>query len=122
MKVFYISTAIFFAMIVIVFYNYIYVNRTADRLEETVSNILASGKDDMNEKITELENFWNKNKDKLDFTTNHQIVNSIGIKISNIRLFDKNGDIRQLERELLLLLEEIKELRRLERFSFENIF
>ena len=121
MKAFFISTLIFLAMVLLVFYNYIYINGTSDRLEELTVEILFRS-ENLNEATSNLEEFWNKHKNKLDLTVNHQIVNSIGIKVTNIRLFVDNADYRQLERELLLLKEEIKELRRPERFALGNIF
>lgn len=121
MKTFIISTAIFSALIAIIIFNNIYINNSAEKLEELAGNI-TTGTGNIEERVAELEAFWNKNKDKMEFTTNHTSINSIGIKIINIRLFADNHDDIQLAREVLLLKEEIREMRRLEKFSIENIF
>lgn len=121
MKAFFISTVIFFVMSAVIIFNFIYINNVADRLLELTDAITPNAVD-LSDKVFALEDFWEKNKSKMDLTTNHIAIGNIGIKISNIRLFADYKDFFQLEKEVLLLREEIKEMRRLERFSVENIF
>ncbi len=121
MKTFIISTVIFAVMISMIIFNYIYINNAADRLERLAADIIPDSKV-LEESVGALEDYWEESKSRIDLTSNHTIINNIGIKIANIRLFADKGDNLQLTKELLLLKEEIKELRRLERLSVENIF
>lgn len=121
MKTFFISTAIFAAMLAVIIFNYIYINDAADRLERLTADIMVDS-ETLDESIGALEDYWEMSRSKIDFTSNHTIINNIGIKIANIRLFADKGNDFYLAKELLLLKEEIKELRRLEKLSIENIF
>ncbi len=121
MKAFIISAGIFFAMIAMIVFNYIYINSTSDQLEELAADI-SLDKENFEDKLNALEKFWDKNKNTMDFTVNHTLISGIGIKITNIRLFADKHDDFQLKREVSLLIEEIKEMRRLECFSIKNIF
>ena len=121
MKTFIISTAIFLALIAIIIINYIYINDSADKLDDMAKAIIP-GSENIDESITKLEKLWDKIRFKLELSTNHSLINEIGIKISNIRLLANDSANLQLTKELMLLREKIKELRRLERLSLENIF
>lgn len=121
MKAFFISTVIFSVMLALVLFNSFYVIGTTDRIMEMLSSITSEPEDLMGE-VAELECFWKKNSEWLDITANRQFINSIGTKIANIRLYAERGESKQLETIALILNEEVKEMRRLERFSFGNIF
>jgi len=121
LKTFIISTVIFAVMISMIIFNYIYINNSADRLEELTSAIIPDS-GDLEERVKVLEDYWEDNKVRIGLVSNHTIINNIGIKIANIRLFTDKGDDFCLAKELILLKEDIKELRRLERLSAENIF
>ncbi len=117
MKIFFISIMIFGVMSGVIVFNSIYINKTTDRLDELAEAVTAEGYG-----INELENFWDKNMKKVDFSVNHTLVNDIGIRIKNIRYFSEVGETKALGREIMLLREDLKELKRLDKISFNNIF
>lgn len=121
MKAFFISTLIFSVMLALVLFNSFYVVGTTDQIMEMLSSI-TSEPENLMEEVSELESFWDKNSEWLDLTANRQFINSIGTKIANIRLYAERGESKQLGTIALILNEEVKELRRLEKFSFGNIF
>ncbi len=117
MKIFFISLGIFAVMSGVIIFNTIYINETTDRLEELAGAVTEDGNG-----ISELEDFWNRNIKKVEFSVNHTLVNAIGIRIKNIRHFSEVGEENSLEREVILLLEDLKELKRLDEISVNNIF
>ncbi len=121
MKTFVISLIAFFIMCGVIVSNSIYINGTGEKLSELTNAILYES-DGRIEQITRLESYWDKNKALIEFTANHNMVNNIGIKIKNIRYYFEKGENHRLLQEALLLSEELKELKRLERFSLHNIF
>ncbi len=121
MKTFIISTVIFAVMISVIIFNYMYINDAADVLDELAAAIIPEA-DNLEASVKALEDYWEDNKVRIGLVSNHTVINNIGIKISGIRLFYEKNDSLRLAREVLLLKEEIKEMRRLERLSAENIF
>lgn len=121
MKTFIISLVIFFAVLALTIYNAKYIDSSSDKLTTLAENILTKNQD-KDAKITELENFWKKSKTKLEISANHTLINSLGLKIKNIRFYYENGEALSMKREIMLLKEELRELRQLEKISFDNIF
>lgn len=121
MKTFTVSSIIFLLLIAIIAINASYINRTADRLDALVDEI-SEDIADSGDIISELQSFWEKNITKIEFTVSHAMVNSIGLKIAGLRHHYEAKDFLQFSKELLLLKEEIKEFRRPERVSTENLF
>lgn len=117
MKIFIISLTIFLVMSCAIIFNSIYINNTAEKLEEIAKEITESG-----EGIDALEKLWDKNMKIVEFTVNHSLVNAIGIRIKNIRHYSDAGLAEPMLRERMLLLEDLKELKRLDEFLVHNIF
>lgn len=117
MKIFFISLVIFLAMSGGIFFNSLYINETAERLEEITQKINTNS-----DGIDELEALWDKNMEIIEFSVNHSLVNAIGIRIKNIRHYIDEGMDESLARETMLLMEDLKELKRLDEFLVHNIF
>ncbi len=117
MKIFFISLGIFSTLSALIFFNSIYINATADKLDALATEIT----EDWN-RVSELEDFWDKNMKRVEFSVNHTLVNEIGKRIKNIRHYYNWGQEDELNREIMLLHEELKELKRLDKISVNNIF
>ena len=117
MKVFFISLLIFGTMSGVIIFNSIYINEVSAELEELASAVTAEG-----DGISELEEYWDSHMKKVEFSVNHTLVNAIGIRIKNIRHFADVGETSSLGREVMLLREDLKELKRLDEISVHNIF
>lgn len=117
MKIFFISLVIFGVMSGVIVFNSIYINEITNRLDELAKAVTAEG-----DGISELEAFWDRNMKKVEFSVNHTLVNAIGIRIKNIRHFADAGEASSLGREIMLLREDLKELKRLDKISVHNIF
>lgn len=117
MKIFFISLVIFGVMSGVIIFNSMYINEVAAELEELAAAVTAEG-----DGISALEDFWDRNIRKIEFSVNHTLVDAIEIRIKNIRHFSEAGEANSLEREVMLLLEDLKELKRLDEISVHNIF
>ena len=117
MKIFFVSFGIFVIMSAVIFLNSIYINETVEQIENLAEAVTAEG-----DGIDELENFWDRNMKKVEISVNHTLVNVIGIRIKNIRHFADVGETDSLGREIILLREDLKELKRLDEISVHNIF
>lgn len=117
MKIFFISLVIFVIMSAFIILNSIYINETAEKLEILAESVTTDG-----DGIDELENFWDRNMKKIEISVNHTLVNVIGIRIKNIRHFADVRETESLGREVMLLCEDLKELKRLDEISVHNIF
>lgn len=117
MKIFFVSFGIFVIMSGVIFLNSIYINETVEQIENLAEAVTAEGAG-----IDELENFWDRNMKKVEISVNHTLVNVIGIRIKNIRHFADVGETSSLGREVMLLCEDLKELKRLDEISVHNIF
>lgn len=117
MKIFFISLVIFGVMSGVIIFNSMYINEVAAELEELAAAVTAEG-----DGTSELEDFWDRNMKKVEFSVNHTLVNAIGIRIKNIRHFADVGETKSLGREVMLLCEDLKELKRLDEISVHNIF
>lgn len=117
MKTFFISLAFFLLLLAVVVLNYIYINGICDGLTE-LADALESELCD--ERISALEECWEKHQTLLCFSVNYEYINNISGRISSIRaLFDANDAF--VLREVALLKEDIKEMRKLESLSPQNI-
>ena len=117
MKIFLLSLMIFTLMSGVIIFNSIYIYDTTNKLEDLALAVTTDG-----DGISELEAFWDKNMKKIEFSVNHTLVNAIGVRIKNIRHFSDVGETNSLDREVMLLCEDLKELKRLDEISIHNIF
>ena len=119
MKTFYITVAIFLSLIFIIFINFIYINRTADRLSVLIEN--AEKSEGAEADIAALEEFWKNEQLKIGLSVSHIIVGKISDSIAGLKSLAESKETALFFRELSLLKEEIREMRRLEKFSCDNI-
>lgn len=119
MKTFYVTVAIFLSLVCIITFNYFFINRTAEKMSFLVDKIKES--DNASSEVSILDKFWKDKQVGVSFSVNHLIVGRISDCIASMKSFAKDGDYVLLNREVALLEESIREMKRLERFSCENI-
>ena len=120
MKILSISLIIFLILLATITANIIYVNKTVDTLTELTENVISSDK--RQEPFEKLEEYWEKNRAKFEFSTSHILIDAVSTRIESLKVYIENEETLMILHEAAILKKEIAELKRLERFSFENIF
>lgn len=119
MKVFYITAAIFLALVCLIIANFIYINKITEEMAALTENIKSS--DDPSTEISVLDEYWKSKRVTVGLSVSHLIVGKISDSIASMKTFAESGEKVFLDREIALFEENVRELRRLEQFSFENI-
>lgn len=73
------------------------------------------------EKLTELETYWEKNREIVGLSVSHIQLDKFGDIIINLRQAHRYSDEAEFQRNLTLLRELARNLERTERISFENL-
>ncbi len=113
-----ISIILFTSVIACIILNVGYIHNTADRIE-AISADLEMPTD---EKLTELEEFWEKNDGFLGLSISTAYLDGIEETIVSLRCAYELGNLEEFEKQRALLFDAADDIRALERFSVENIF
>ena len=122
MKVFYFSLIIFTTLISAIAINYHYINSTSDALTEMLNKLESAGEDEEETQIKNIKEFWESNKIKLSISVSFNEINRMDDLINTLEVNYKTENDQDYELTKALLKVAIEEIRRLERFSIENIF
>lgn len=102
--------------------NFIYVNRLADAMEEITEAMPAIDEPMCVEKADELCQKWEKHSPIVGLTVGFLTVDKLSEHCETLRSCAEVGDVYGYYSTLTLLKDSIDDVRRLEKFSIENLF
>lgn len=121
MKGFIITSVLFIIMIVLIGANYAYINSVADSLLDIVLEISPSPSKENQEIINKLQEKFQSSKMLLGISISTKDIESLSDCIDSVSSANQAGDEARLPTEIELLKNAIETIRKLERFSVENI-
>ena len=104
------------------FVNFVFVNRTADAMHETVDALPAIDDPLCVEKISTLCEGWEKKAPIIGLTVGFLTIDKVSEYCETLRSCAEIGDVYGYYSTLTLLKDSIDDVRRLEKFSIENLF
>ena len=122
MKGFYITLALFSALIICGILNFLFVNNVHNEMNEMVAEISRAPCAENEERIQNLSDYWEKTNTKLSFSVSYTAIDTVTNLIDSIKLYNDVGDSKQLAYSIELLINAIDNIKRLENFSVKNIF
>ena len=120
MKAFFISLSFFILILTVTLLNSSYVERTANQMEKIALKIENGSYS--NEDIIFLEEIWQKKFRIIELTEGYPLVSSITNRIKSIVFYARTCDSAMLKRDAILLMEDLKDMKRVEKFSLNSIF
>ncbi len=113
-------SAIFLAFCVTMFFNYRYINETADELVSLTESLSLDSPSCIS-KINELEKKWEKSSYIFSLTVSFKDIDYLGETLLALKSSAENKNEVEFERYKTLLIDAIDGVRRLEKFSIINI-
>ena len=118
-----IATAILCClMILAATVNFMYVNYIADEMLELIAKLPPIDTPDCVEKADELCQKWEKNAPVVGLTVGFLTVDKLSEHCETLRSCAAVGDVYGYHAALTLLKDSVDDVRRLEKFSIENLF
>ncbi len=102
--------------------NFIYVNRIADAISEIADALPAIDDPMCAQKADELCQKWEENAPIIGLTVGFQTIDKLSEYCQTLRSCAEVGDVYGYYSALTLLKDSVDDVRRLERFSVENLF
>ena len=111
-----------FAMVLAATANFIYINRLADSLTEMADSLPSPNDSACVEKAAALCKNWEKNAPLVGLTVGFLTVDKLSEHCQTLLSCAEVGDVYGYYSTLSLLKDSIDDVRRLEKFSIENLF
>ena len=102
--------------------NFVYVNHLADAMEELAATLPSVDEPMCVEKADELCRMWEKHSPIVGLTVGFLTVDKLSEHCQTLRSCAEAGDVYGYYSTLTLLRDSIDDVRRLEKFSIENLF
>ena len=102
--------------------NFIYINRLADDITALVDALPSINDPRCVEKIDEIHQKWEKHAPFVGLTVGFLTVDKLSEYCQTLRSCAEIGDVYGYRTALTLLYDSIDDVRRLEKFSVENLF
>ena len=122
MKSFLLSMALFALMLLLIVCNFLYVNRTADRLLNLVDSLPSSPDDSALAPAEELSDFWQTRMNSIGFSVGYTVLDRVSEQAATLVCSAQYHDFFGYQLAKELLRDAVSDMRRLEQFSFGNIF
>ena len=120
MKVFWISLALFGLLLASIFWNVHYIHQSEHYLTEIVTAL--DSPDGREERLCELEAFWEKHRDFFGLSVGFRELDHFGEVLVELRWAHDFASEVEFQRQRALLLDAIEEISRNEQVSVGNIF
>lgn len=121
MKSFVVSLTLFALMILAIVWNFFYINQTADRLLSLVDSLPESPTGAL-EEAEALSDFWHERMDYVGFSVGYTVLDRISEQAATLAAAAKYESDFDYRLAKALLADAVGDMRRLEQFSFGNIF
>lgn len=120
MKTFIIAVILFLLTVASIFFNLIYIYKTSDEFIGLTDAL--AGENASADGMATLKSKWDKEKELLSFSINKNDISKISSSIISAEVYFENNDIVQFKNSVALLRRMFIDMKRLERFDFDNIF
>ncbi|MBE6595239.1 MAG: DUF4363 family protein [Ruminococcaceae bacterium] len=118
MKSFYIALCAFVLLFAVIACNYVFINQTSDELERRLTALdVGTAKKD----IAELNILWERKRVLMSFSIPNAEIQAFQERLTALQYAVYFRDPAEFERCRALALGAVSDLRRLERFSVENL-
>lgn len=121
MKSFLCSMALLALLLGALICNFVYVNRTADRLLEMVDALPSSPDESALAPAEELSAFWDERTDTIGFSVGYTVLDRISEQAATLVTTAKYHNFFDYQLAKELLRDAIRDMRRLEQFSVGNL-
>ena len=121
MKGFYITIALFSALIISCVLNFLFINNVHSEMNDMISEISESPCLENEEKIKELSEYWERVNSIVGISVNFLSIDSVSNLIDSVRVYNEQEDAIQLSYSKELLINAVENIKRLEVFSIKNI-
>ena len=111
----------FFTLICVMSANNIYINNTAKELDKLAQSLKHLENEERTQRIEEINNLWKKSETLFSLTVSFRETDHLGETILSLAAADKSQNEAEFEKYLLLLIDAIDGVARLEKFSALNI-
>ena len=101
--------------------NNIYINNTAKELDKLAQSLKHLENEERTKRIEEINNLWKKSETLFSLTVSFRETDHLGETILSLAAADKSQNEAEFEKYLLLLIDAIDGVARLEKFSALNI-
>ena len=121
MKSFLWSMFLFGLLLVVIVWNFIYVNRTAERLLDMIEALPSDPDDSALAPAEELSDFWHTRINSIGFSVGYTVLDRISEQAATLVSTTKYHDFFDYQLAKELLRDAVQDMRRLEQFSVGNL-
>ena len=101
--------------------NYFYINRVADEMEALLNALPDIGEEDCAAGTAELRSYWEKRVGFVGLSVGYTVVDRVSEQAATLEACASCGDLFGFRTAAALLRDALGDVRRLERFSLENL-
>lgn len=120
MKVFVASLILFVLLLGVIWWNYIFINSTADEMNRKVTALPSCA--EAEEAVDALADYWEKRSAIAGLSVSYEVLYEVEENLSDLRSAATQNEEFEFEAARARVIVSIRQLRRLEQFSIENIF
>jgi hypothetical protein len=121
MKSFIFAVILFSLLLAFISYNYIYVNKTVDRLCCLVDDLPDTDSPTLSESLEKLKSDWGSAKTFIELSSNDSIIEKIDDLITSLFCYAQHEDSTQFEHTRALLKNHLKNLAAFESLALGDI-
>lgn len=121
MKVFAFALLLFLLLVGFIFFNYIYVNRTVDRLCLLTRQLPDVSSPILESRIEELCSLWESSRTLFELSSNDRDIESIDDLISSLLVYSRSRDSAEFENIRFQLINHFQSLAEFESLSLGDI-
>ena len=120
MKTFCAAILLFAVLLGAVILNFYHINRVADELGRQLEALPAC--EDAAGALEEMYGYWDRRKKGISLSVSYEVMYQIEENITDMRSAAASSESAEYEKARALTRISLKQMRRLEKFSIENIF
>ena len=120
MKGFVVSIILLLVAIAICIFNFFYIHKITNTLDEMINNIETKSNPDAY--VSELLSFWEKHKDILSLSTNYKLTDMVGEELIKLKVAAESENEFALRQSAAMLHDIIGDIKQHESFSLGAIF
>lgn len=120
MKTFWAALTLFMILLVVVALNFYHINHVADELNRQLDALPSC--EDAEEALDEMYHYWDGHKKCASLSVSYEVLYKMEENITDMQSAVAEKEESEFEKARALMRISIRQMRRLEKFSIENIF
>lgn len=120
MKTFWAALALFAVLLGVVVLNFYHINHVADELNRKLDALPAC--EEAEEALDEMYRYWEGHKKCASLSVSYEVLYKMEENMTDMRSAMAEEEASEFEKARALMRISIRQMRRLEKFSIENIF